>query len=193
MPASNVRRVRSEGFSKNITICLPARVRRESAGRCLSMEVRLKSESISAGARSWMETRSRGATGSGSRFGGFIFVGVDGFISAMGSVLFCFSYHSISGKFLRQLANTSSERLRFLLVGSDDQHGVVPGDCAHHLRPMRGIERGGDGLCAADRGLHHEQVLGLPDFDHKLVREMHRRRKTAFRAQAFARPPIPFR
>ncbi len=70
MPASNVRRVRSEGFSKNITICLPARAPRKSAGRCLSMEVRLNSERISAGARSWTETRSRGATGSGSRFGG---------------------------------------------------------------------------------------------------------------------------
>src|ERR1700674_357886 len=193
MPASNVRRVRSEGFSKNITICLPARVPRKSAGRCLSMEVRLKSESISAGARSWTETRSRGATGSGSRFGGFIFVGVGGFISVMGSVLICVSYHSISGKFLGQLANTSSKRLRFLLVGGDDQHGIVPGDGADHLRPMRGIECGRDGLRAADRGLHHEQVLGLPDFDHKLVREMHHRRQNAFRAQAFARPPIPLR
>src|ERR1700674_1685082 len=193
MPASKVRRVRSEGFSKNITICLPARMPRKSAGRCLSIEVRLKSESISAGARSWIETRSRGATGSGSRFGGFIFVVVGGFINVVGSVLICVSYHSISGKFLRQLANTSSERLRFLLVGGDDQHGVVPGDCANHLRPMRSIERGGDGLRAADRGLHHEQVLGLADFDHKLAREMHHRRKTPSRARVFPPPPIPLR
>src|SRR5437879_6938164 len=183
MPASNVRRVRSEGFSKNITICLPARVPRKSAGRCLSMEVRLKSESISAGARSWMETRSRGATGSVSRLGRFIFVFVvGGFISAMGSVLICVSLRSISGKFLRQLTNTSGEGLRFLFVRGDEQNGVGPCDCADHLRPVRGVECGGDGLRAADRGLHHAQVLGLADFDYKLVGEMHHRRQNTFRA-----------
>jgi len=36
-------------------------------------------------------------------------------------------------------------------------------------------------------------VLGLANFDHKLVREMHDRRQNAFRAFAFARPPIPLR
>ncbi len=33
MPASKVRRVRSDGFSKNSTICLPERMPRKSAGR----------------------------------------------------------------------------------------------------------------------------------------------------------------
>src|SRR6202521_4393928 len=193
MPASKVRRVRSEGFSKNITICLPARVPRKSAGRCLSMEVRLKSESISAGARSWMETRSRGASGSRSRFGGLVFdFVVGGFISVMGSVLICVSYHCISGKFLRQLANTPGERLCFLFVGGDDQHGVVPGNRADHLRPVGSIECGGNGLRAADRGLHHEQVLGLAEFDHKLGGEIKHRRQTAFGPKLFPRPPIPF-
>jgi hypothetical protein len=41
LPASKVRRVSLEGFSKNITICLPASTPRISAGRCLSSGVRL--------------------------------------------------------------------------------------------------------------------------------------------------------
>src|SRR5438445_9035768 len=59
MPASNVRRVRSEGFSKNITSCLPSRVRRKSEGRALTTAARSSTERTSAGLKSRVETRSR--------------------------------------------------------------------------------------------------------------------------------------
>src|SRR5258706_621062 len=112
MPASNVRRVRREGFSKNITICLPARTPRKSAGRCLSMVVRLKSESISAGARSWMETRSRGATGSVSRLGGVLFVfGGCGVINVLGWVFIFVFLNSLFRKIFRQLPHMPGEKL----------------------------------------------------------------------------------
>src|SRR5579863_1597342 len=59
MPASNVRRVRSDGFSKNIAICFPASVWRKSSGRAFIMAARWKSDSTSIGDRSRIETRSR--------------------------------------------------------------------------------------------------------------------------------------
>src|SRR5450755_2938764 len=178
MPASKVRRVRSEGFSKNITICLPARMPRKAAGRCLSMDVRLKSDRISAGETSWMDTRSRGATGSVMRLGGSVFglaadevvarVSSIRSIRAMGSVFICISQHSLNcsqlsvlsktwhtSYLLRQLSDTPRQRLRFFRIGGDDQHGVVAGDGADHFGPVRGVEGGGDGLGASNCRLDH--------------------------------------
>ena len=59
MPASKVRRVRSDCFSKNITICLPASALRKFEGRALSSPARWKIVSISIGLRSRIEIRSR--------------------------------------------------------------------------------------------------------------------------------------
>src|ERR1700739_1985825 len=142
MPASNVSRVRSEGFSKNMTICLPASTPRKSAGRRFSMAVRLKRERISAGERSCTDTRSRGAIGSGTRFGGCAF-GTSIFArsnNAMGSFLICVFISLRFGKIrdlvaiaLRQLANASGERAGFFSVGCGDEHGVVPSEGADHF------------------------------------------------------------
>src|SRR5438477_12178997 len=52
MPASKVRRVRREGFSKNITICLPASAARKCDGRAFIKPARWKISSISCGRRS---------------------------------------------------------------------------------------------------------------------------------------------
>src|SRR5579863_10577056 len=62
MPASNVRRVRSDGFSKNIAICFPASVWRKSSGRAFIMAARWNSDSTSMGEGSRIETRSRPGT-----------------------------------------------------------------------------------------------------------------------------------
>ena len=59
IPASNVRRVRKDCFSKNITICLPASAVRKFAGRALSSPARWKMVSTSIGLRSRIEIRSR--------------------------------------------------------------------------------------------------------------------------------------
>src|SRR5436305_1218023 len=59
MPASNVSRVRSDGFSKNIAICLPARAVRKSSGRAFIRPARWNNDSTSMGDRSRIETRSR--------------------------------------------------------------------------------------------------------------------------------------
>src|SRR5579884_2758438 len=63
MPASKVRRVRRDAFSKNSTSCLPASAPRKSAGRCLMMCVSSKRDLVSSGEKSWQETRSRQSTG----------------------------------------------------------------------------------------------------------------------------------
>ena len=59
MPASNVIRVRSDGFSKNITMCFPASAERKSSGRAFIRPARWNNDSSSMGDRSRMETRSR--------------------------------------------------------------------------------------------------------------------------------------
>src|SRR5579859_2350756 len=63
IPASNVRRVRREAFSKNNTSCLPASAPRKSAGRCLMMCVSSNMDFVSSGEKSCAETRSRQSTG----------------------------------------------------------------------------------------------------------------------------------
>src|SRR5579864_2521214 len=63
MPASKVRRVRNEAFSKNNTSCLPASAPRKSAGRCLMMCVSSNIDFVSSGEKSWQDTRSRQSTG----------------------------------------------------------------------------------------------------------------------------------
>src|SRR5689334_22518327 len=63
IPASNVRRVRREAFSKNKTSCLPASAPRKSAGRCLMMCVSSNIDFVSSGEKSWQDTRSRQSTG----------------------------------------------------------------------------------------------------------------------------------
>jgi hypothetical protein len=58
IPASNVNRVRNDGFSKNITICLPARAFLKSAGRAFITPARLKTAFTPAGPKSRVETTS---------------------------------------------------------------------------------------------------------------------------------------
>src|SRR5580704_149820 len=59
MPDSKVRRVRKDGFSKNMTSCLPAKVPRKSAGRAFMSAVNSSTASTSPGVKSRTDTRSR--------------------------------------------------------------------------------------------------------------------------------------
>src|SRR5579864_5047321 len=58
IPASNVSRVRSEGFSKNITICRPASDRWKTEGRDFISSARCSTACTPCGPRSRVETRS---------------------------------------------------------------------------------------------------------------------------------------
>ena len=62
MPASKVSRVRSEGFSKNRTICLPDSTPRKSAGRAFIDAASSSAQASSSGEKSWIEIRSRPVT-----------------------------------------------------------------------------------------------------------------------------------
>jgi hypothetical protein len=58
---------------------------------------------------------------------------------------------------------------------------------------VRGVERGGNWLCASDCRFHDEQVLRLPDFQHKLPSQVHHGRQNAFRTNPLACPAISIR
>src|SRR5215831_3189683 len=58
MPASNVSRVLSDGFSKNMTICLPASDRENTEGRDFISSARCSTASTPCGPRSRVETKS---------------------------------------------------------------------------------------------------------------------------------------
>src|SRR5882757_7557812 len=64
-----------------------------------------------------------------------------------------------------QLFHSKFERARLLLIGADDEDGVVSGDGADDLGPVLVVDTGGDGLRAAGAGDEHEQVGSLADLE----------------------------
>src|SRR5215469_12434054 len=58
IPDSNVSRVLSDGFSKNIAICLPASAREKTDGRDFISSARCSTASTPCGPRSRVETKS---------------------------------------------------------------------------------------------------------------------------------------
>src|SRR5215471_4096132 len=58
IPDSNVNRVLSDGFSKNITICFPASEREKTDGRDFISSARCSTASTPSGPRSRVETKS---------------------------------------------------------------------------------------------------------------------------------------
>src|ERR1039458_678762 len=77
--------------------------------------------------------------------------------------------------YLSKFTNPSSERLRPLFVGRNDEHRVISRQRTHDLWPVRGVERSRDRLRAAHGRFHDQHVLGLADFEDELMRELHDR------------------